>query len=252
MSIHQPLPTRRQSTIGSRIKCLLLALALTLFSMQAVVAEEKLSLNFANTDIDAVINAVGKLTGKNFIVDPRVKGKVTVITNQPLNKEEVYQVFLSLLNVHGFAAIPGESAIKIVPDVNAKQESIKTVQHARFQDGDELITQVIPVKHINASQLIPILRPLIPQRGHLAANAESNVLIISDTSSNVARLLEIIDRIDQEVDTEVEMIRLKHANATDVVNMIKQLIQPGKQNALGYNLIPDERTNSVLLSGDKQ
>jgi general secretion pathway protein D len=251
MSIHQPLSSRRQLTIGSRVKRLLLALALTLFSLQTVVAEEKLSLNFTNTDIDAVITAVGKLTGKNFIIDPRVKGKVTVITNQPMNKEQVYQVFLSLLNVHGFAAIPGESAIKIVPDVNAKQESIKTVQHARFQDGDELITQVIPIQHINAGQLIPILRPLIPQRGHLAANAESNVLIISDTSSNVARLLEIIDRIDQEVDTEVEMIRLKHANATDVVNMIKQLL-PGKQDALSYSLIPDERTNSVLLSGDKQ
>jgi general secretion pathway protein D len=252
MLIHFSLPARQRSLLFLRLVQLAFALALTLSSLGTAIAEEKLSLNFTNTDIDAVITAVGKLTGKNFIIDPRVKGKVTVITNKPLNREEVYQVFLSLLNVHGFAAIPGESAIKIVPDANAKQESIKTVEQARFQDGDELITQVIPVKHIQATQLIPILRPLIPQHGHLAANAETNVLIISDTSSNVARLLEIIDRIDQEVDTEVEMIRLKNANAADVVNMVKQLRQPGKQEALSYSLIPDERTNSVLLSGDKQ
>lgn len=252
MLIHFSLPARQRPLLFLRLVQLAFALALTLSSLGTAIAEEKLSLNFTNTDIDAVITAVGKLTGKNFIIDPRVKGKVTVITNKPLNREEVYQVFLSLLNVHGFAAIPGESAIKIVPDANAKQESIKTVEQARFQDGDELITQVIPVKHIQATQLIPILRPLIPQHGHLAANAETNVLIISDTSSNVARLLEIIDRIDQEVDTEVEMIRLKNANAADVVNMVKQLRQPGKQEALSYSLIPDERTNSVLLSGDKQ
>jgi general secretion pathway protein D len=191
-----------------RLLQIMLLLSLGLFTFNAPAAEEKMTLNFANTDIDAVITAVGKLTGKNFIIDPRVKGKVTVITNKPLTRDEVYQVFLSLLNVHGYAAIPGESATKIVPDANAKQESIKTVQQARFQDGDELITQVIPIEFINASQLIPILRPLIPQRGHLAANAESNVLIISDSASNVARLLEIIDRIDQQVDKEVEMIRL--------------------------------------------
>lgn len=245
-------PTHHYPALRQRLSRLLVLLALSLFSLNALSAEEKMTLNFANTDIDAVITAVGKLTGKNFIIDPRVKGKVTVITNKPMTRAEVYQVFLSLLSVHGYAAIPGESAIKIVPDANAKQGSIKTVQRAQFKDGDELITQVIPIEFINASQLIPILRPLIPQRGHLAANAESNVLIISDTASNVARLLEIIDRIDQQVDKEVEMIRLRHANATDVVNMVKQLRQPGKQETASYSLIPDERVNSVLLSGDKQ
>lgn len=245
-------PTHRYPSLRLRLSQVLVLLALSLFSLNSLADEEKMTLNFVNTDIDAVITAVGKLTGKNFIIDPRVKGKVTVITNKPMNRDQVYQVFLSLLSVHGYAAIPGESAIKIIPDANAKQGSIKTVQRAQFQDGDELITQVIPIEFINASQLIPILRPLIPQRGHLAANAESNVLIISDTASNVARLLEIIDRIDQQVDKEVEMIRLRHANATDVVNMVKQLRQPGKQDAASYSLIPDERVNSVLLSGDKQ
>jgi len=233
------------------LRQLFLLTLLSSLSMGAI-AEEKLTLNFTDTDINAVITAVAKLTGKNFIIDPRVKGKVTVITHEAMTRDEAYQVFLSMLKVHGFAAIHGENVTKIVPEVNAKQESIKTVQSARFAAGDELITQVIPIEYVSAAQLVPILRPLIPQQGHLAAYQQSNALIISDSASNVARLQQIIRRIDQSVSDEVEVIRLAHANATDVVRIVKQLRQPTPQAASSYNLIADERTNSVLLSGDKQ
>ena len=239
------LVTRQQRLVTIFLLTLLAIAPLTLAK-----AEEKLTLNFTNTDINAVINAVAKLTGKNFIIDPRVKGKVTVITHQSMSKQEVYQVFLSLLKVHGFAAVPGKNTIKIVPEANAKQDSIKTVEQARFNDGDELITQVIPIKHVNASKLVPILRPLVPQRGHLAAYPQSNVLIISDSASNVARLLQIIHRIDQSVNEEVEIIPLEHANASDIVQIIKQLKQRDAKD-INYTLVPDDRTNSILLSGDK-
>ena len=122
-------------------------------------AEEAYDLNFTDTDINAVISAVAKLTGKNFIIDPRVKGKVTIITHKSMTKDEVYEVFQSMLKVHGFAAVPGKSAIKIVPEVNAKQDTIRTVTQENYRDGDELVTKVIPIKHVTAAQLVPILRP---------------------------------------------------------------------------------------------
>lgn len=212
---------------------------------------EQLTLTFNDTDITAVINAVSTLTGKNFIIDPRVKGKVTVITHHSMSKDEVYQVFLSVLKVHGFAAIPGNNVIKIVPEVSAKQDSIRTIRQANAKDGDELVTQVIQIKYVNAAQLVPILRPLIPQRGHLAAYTQSNVLIISDSAANAARLNRIIRRIDQSTNQEVDVIALENATASEVVRVVKQLKKPSKDTS-GYTLVADDRTNSILLSGEKQ
>lgn len=214
--------------------------------------ENSLTLNFADTDINAVIASVAKLTGKNFIIDPRVKGKVTVITNQAMTKDEVYEVFLSLLKVHGFAAVPGgDNVIKIIPDVNAKQDTIRTITNKLDISGDELVTKVISIKHVNAAQLVPILRPLVPQRGHLAAYPSSNVLIISDSAGNVARLSQIIARVDQAVSQEMEVIGLEHATASEVVRVIKQLQGPAGKNKQSYTVVADDRTNSILIGGDK-
>ncbi|VAX14506.1 General secretion pathway protein D [hydrothermal vent metagenome] len=225
------------------LACLMLALNYSAY------AKDQITLNFSDTDINAVINAVAKLTNKNFIVDPRVKGKVTVITHQSLSKEEVYKVFLSVLKVHGYAAIPGESVIKIVPEVNAKQDSIPTVTHARFSDGDGIVTEVIKIKNVNAAQLVPILRPLVPQRGHLAAYPASNVIIISDSAANIARLALIIKRIDLPVHEGIEIISLKYATASEVVRVINQLNRPNIKNKPNITVVADDRTNSILLGG---
>jgi general secretion pathway protein D len=232
---------------------LLIGLAVTTASVSSFAAEDSVTLNFSDTDINAVIAAVAKLTGKSFIIDPRVKGNVTVITSQGMSKDEVYQVFLSLLKVHGYAAVPGgDGVIKIIPDVNAKQDTIKTITQADHMQGDELVTRVIQIKYVSAAQLVPILRPLVPQRGHLAAYPASNVLIISDSAGNVARLAKIISRIDQSVSDELEVIPLQNAVASDVVRVIKQLQAPGAKDKPGYSIVADDRTNSVLLGGDKQ
>ncbi|HEB85524.1 MAG TPA: type II secretion system protein GspD [Gammaproteobacteria bacterium] len=212
-------------------------------------AEDRITLNFADTDINAVINAVAKLTDKNFIVDPRVKGKVTVITHESLSKDEVYKVFLSILKVHGYAAIPGKWVTKIVPEVNAKQDSIPTVTHARFSDGDGIVTEVIKIKNVDAAQLVPILRPLVPQRGHLAAYPASNVIIISDSAANIARLALIIKRIDLPVHKGIEVISLKYATASEVVRIINQLNRPNLKNKPNISVVADDRTNSILLGG---
>lgn len=211
-----------------------------------------ITLSFIDADIQTVIDAVSKYTGQNFIIDPRVKGKVTVISQRPMDADQVYQVFLSILKVHGFAAIPGPEAIKIVPDVNAKQDAIDTVTGLPSTSSDELVTHVIEVKHVDANQLVPILRPLVPQRGHLAAVPSSNVIVIADSANNIARLVRIIQRIDTATGDEIEVIPLQHASASEVVRILTQLdSKDPKAAAERPRLVADDRTNSLLVSGDK-
>lgn len=212
-------------------------------------SSSKVTLNFNATDINAVISAVSEMTGRNFIVDPRVKGKVTVISHRALKSSEIYEVFLSVLKVHGFAAIPGRNVTKIVPEVNAKQDAISTGKQSD-SESDEFITQVLEIKNVDAAQLVPILRPLVPQRGHLAAYPGSNVLVISDSASNIHRLKKIIGSIDQATGDEIEVVALEHASASEVVRIINQLSsQDAKQKK--NDLIADDRTNSILLGGNK-
>ena len=222
------------------------------------VHAETVTLNLKDADIGALISTVSAVTDKNFIVDPRVKGKVTVISSRPMDNDEVYQVFLSILKVHGFAAVPSGEVIKIVPDVNAKQDGIPTASDRDPGRGDEMVTRVIQVDNVTAAQLVPILRPLIPQQGHLAAYPATNVLIISDRATNVERLVSIIRRIDQVSDSEIEIIPLQHASAAEVVRVLTSLNRAGavqskapRSPAGGQALIADERTNSVLLGGDR-
>ena len=217
---------------------------------------QTITLNLKGADINALIGTVAEVTGKNFIVDPRVKGKITVISSRPMDSAEVYEVFLSILKVHGFAAVPSGEVIKIVPDVSAKQDSIPNASDTDPGHGDEMVTRVIQVDNVASAQLVPILRPLVPQQGHLAAYPTTNVLIISDRAENVSRLVSIIRRIDKVSDSEIEVIRLEHASATEVVRVLNAISRgtqaPGK-GAPGatQTLVADERTNSVLLGGDR-
>lgn len=216
---------------------------------------ETVTLNLKDADIGALISTVAEVADKNFIVDPRVKGKVTVVSSRPMDSDEVYQVFLSILKVHGFAAVPTGEVIKIIPDVNAKQDSIPTTSDQQPGIGDEMVTRVIQVDNVAAAQLVPILRPLVPQQGHLAAYPATNVLIISDRADNVERLVTIIRRIDQVSDSEIEVIPLAHASAGEVVRVLTTLTRASAAKAAGgateQVLVADERTNSVLIGGER-
>jgi len=246
-------------TEGQAMKILvnITALILTWLLCTLPLHAETVTLNLKDADIGALISTVAEVSDKNFIVDPRVKGKVTVISSRPMNSEEVYQVFLSILKVHGFAAVPSGEVIKIIPDVNAKQDSIPTSTDSNPGVGDEMVTRVVEVDNVAAAQLVPILRPLVPQQGHLAAYPATNVLIISDRASNVERLVSIIRRIDQVSDSEIEVIPLAHASAVEVVRVLTSLTRatggakvPGGAGT-DQVLVADERTNSVLLGGDR-
>jgi len=215
------------------------------------------TLNLKDADINALVESMSVLTGKNFIVDPRVKGRVTIISSKPMDEKELYEVFLAVLGVHGFAAVPGDKVIKIVPAAGAKQENVPTIDQQRRIEPDQIVTRVIQVQNVSAAQIVPILRPLIPPQGHLAAYTPTNVLIISDSAANVERIASIIGRIDLASNEEVEIVALRHASATEVVRVLTTLEQ-GKTRAdpaagVGspLRMVADERTNSILLSGDK-
>ncbi len=233
---------------------LTLVMSVGLWLPQARAAEDDPIMNFKGADINAVISAVAEATGKNFIVDPRVKGKVTLISNRPMGKGELYKVFLSILEVHGFSAIPGPGATKIVPDADAKNSAQPFASDKKPGQGDEAVTRVIQVEHVTAAQLVPILRPLVPPQGHLAAYPQSNVLIVSDRAGNIERLVKIIKRVDQPSSGEIEFVALEHAGAADLVRVLTSLQQQaskGNPKASKPMLVADERTNSILIGGER-
>lgn len=206
------------------------------------------TLNFKEADINALIATVSEITGRNFVVDPRVKGEVTVLSNQPMAADELYETFLSVLEVHGFSAVPAGEVTKIIPQVNAKQDG-------GFGRGDDtredIVTRVMRVENVPADQLVPILRPLVPQYGHLAAYPASNILIISDRSANVERLGDIVRRIDRQGSKDVEVIQLEHASAEEVVRVVDQLKGDSGRGGESFTAIADVRTNSVLIAGNQ-
>ena len=221
-------------------------------TFNVVLAETGVTLNLKDADIRSFIETVAEATGRNFVVDPRVKAKVTVVSARSMNREEVYQVFLSVLQVHGYAAVQVGEIIKILPDVNAKQGPVATGSESSKATGDELVTRVVPIKHVPAAQMVPILRPLVPQQGHLAAYPNSNVLVVSDRAANIQRLISIINRIDRPDSQEIEVVPLQHASAAEVVRIINSMSRQDAQGQVpgGTTLAADERSNSILLSGD--
>lgn len=236
-------------TIRRQYKLAIAGFFALLFCFNVLAAE--ITLNLKNADIRALIGTVSKFTGKNFIIDPRVKAKVTVISSNTMSEEEVYQVFLSVLQVHGFAAVPAGTVIKIVPIVNAKQASLPLITGRLRISGDQLITKIIRLDHVPASQLVPILRPLIPQQGHLAAYNPTNTLIITDHAGNIKRLLKIIAGVDRADNDELEIIPLEHASAPEIVRIVNSLYPKTPKTSNKIILAADVRTNSVLMSGDR-
>ncbi|MDJ0927315.1 MAG: type II secretion system secretin GspD [Gammaproteobacteria bacterium] len=212
--------------------------------------------NYKDADIRQVIEAVSEITGKNFVLDPRVKAQVTMLSSVPMTPDAFYEAFLSILSVYGFVAVPSGNVIKILPDANARQVPGSEMSPESGRRADDIVTQVIQVRNVAAAQLVPILRPLIPQYGHLAAYPASNMLIISDRAANVDRMLRIIRRIDQAGDEDFEVIRLEFASAAEIVRIVNALAQgaaAGGQGAAGpqTTVVADDRTNSILISGDK-
>jgi len=230
--------------------CAVLICFALLFAMHAAHADNGITLNFKDADIREVAATIGQITHKNFIIDPRVQGRVTVISSKPINADTVYAAFLSVLEVHGLAAVPAGTMTKIVPALEARQ--MPGSAFGNGTPGDAVVTQVVQINNVSSAQLVPVLRPLMSAEAQLAAYPPSNMLIISDRAGNLTRLLGIIQRLDQPTSSEVEVIPLQNASAGDVAQVITSLMQTqqGAEAGPPLKLVADSRTNSILLSGD--
>ncbi len=203
------------------------------------------TLNLKDVDVNVLIATVSEITGKTFIVDPAVQGKVNVVSSQPLNKDELYQTFLSVLRVHGFSAIEAGSAVRIVPDQKAAADGAVGLGAA---GGDEMVTRIIDLKHVTPTEMVQILNPLKSPSAQLISHNASSSLVVADRASNVARMIEIIRSIDQASQADIEVVPLSNANSAEVVRTINGL---SGGNDPTQKVVADERTNSILLSGDR-
>ncbi len=239
-------PLKKQSI--SAILTVLISLqhvGVLLFSPTVAAA----TLNLNNVDIRSLINTVSKITNTNFIIDPRVNGRVTVLIAQDLPPEALYQVFLSILNVHGYVVIEGEHVTKILPASQSKSASSFTTS----EFPDNLSTTVIPIKHINAQQIIPVLRPFVAPTAFLSVYAPTNVLIIHDTSANIERLRGIIAKIDRPLSSSYEVVELQHASASEMAKIITTFIAKNKNDPASseVKIASDIRTNRLIISASE-
>ena len=209
-------------------------------------------VNLQQADISIFIRQVAEMTDRSFIVDPRVKGKVTVISNASLDEDAVFRLFLSVLTVHGYAVLESPEGFKILPQNIAKQGGLN-FDPSGGAPGELMVTRVLAIKNAVASELVPILRPLIPQYGHLAAVPTMNALIISDHADNIRSLEDLVERLDNTIEGEMVVIPLKHAWAGDVITLLQQLTTTttgkGARASDVTTIVADERTNRLILKG---
>ena len=231
-----------------------LALLLALLLGSASLSAQDYTVNLNDTDIQELIKFVAEATGKTIVVDPAVKGKVKVISSKPVSAGELYELFLSILDVHGYAAVTSGGVVRVIQNKDARSAPVGVSDGTAGITSEAYVTQVLRLENISAAKLIPVLRPLVPQQAHMAAYAPSNAIIISDISSNIDKIRDIIDRMDKSAVQQTDVIKLRYAVAEDVVKMLDQL-NKSEANAAGGEqetlLVADARTNSVLISGDE-
>ncbi len=216
---------------------------------------QEFTVNLKETDIQELIKFVAEATGTTIVVDPSVKGKVKVVSSKPVTKDELYNLFLSILEVHGYTAVRSGGVVRVIQSKDARSAPVSVRDTSLGQGSDEYVTQVMKLENISAAKLIPVLRPLVPQQAHMAAYAPSNAIIISDIASNIDRISDIIKRMDRSAVQKTELIKLRYAVAEDVVRMLNELTKSEAQQGGGTEkelfLVADARTNSVLVSADE-
>jgi general secretion pathway protein D len=238
----------------AKFKALIQSLALLVVLSAPYAVAQDFTVNLKDTDIQEFIEFVADVTETTIVVDPSVKGKVKVISSKPVSKAELYDLFLSILDVHGYTAVRSGAVVRVIPNKNARSAPVDVISGTSVIN-DEYVTQVIRLENVSAAKLIPVLRPLVPQQAHMAAYAPSNAIIISDIRANINRMQEIIARMDQSAVKKTEIIKLKYGVATDVVEMLKTLEKSRAGEGADANdeatLVSDKRTNSVVVTADE-
>lgn len=238
----------------AKFKALIQSLTLLVALCVPHAGAQEFTVNLKDTDIQEFIEFVADVTETTIVVDPSVKGKVKVISSKPVSKAELYDLFLSILDVHGYTAVRSGVVVRVIPNKNARSAPVDVISGTSVIN-DEYVTQVIRLDNVSAAKLIPVLRPLVPQQAHMAAYAPSNAIIISDIRSNINRMEEIIARMDQSAVKKTEIIKLKYGVATDVVEMLKTLEKSRAGEGADANdeatIVADKRTNSVIVTADE-
>ena len=241
--------TRR---VGHWILSAALVLSIQLASVPPTLAD---NLNMKDANIRVLIEAVSRITGKTLVLDPRISNqKITILSpaDVDLTKDEVYEIFLSALMLNNFTAIEDGPVIKVVQNQVSKSEASPVESDdSAGRSGDLLITRVVKVNNVDAKKLTPVLRPLVRNTGHMAIYEDSNVIVIHDRASNIQRLVQIIRQVDKESDVSTEVIPMENASATEVVRILEALEkQNGNAGSSAPKIVADERTNSVVISGE--
>jgi general secretion pathway protein D len=222
----------------------------------AQAQDEKITVNFVNADIQSVIKTVGQHTGRNFILDPRVTGTVNIVSDRPVSKDLLYQMFLSALRVQGYAAVEGDGFTKIVPEAEAKTSAGPIGTDASRVPGDRIVTQVFILQNESAVQLVPVLRPLVTANNFIAAYPNNNAIVITDYASNVRRIERIIQSIDLPSSADVQVLRLQNASAIDLAQMLQRVVPETNVSPTAPGVPPkasvavDVRTNSLIVRAD--
>ncbi|MDY0132688.1 MAG: type II secretion system secretin GspD [Desulforegulaceae bacterium] len=221
-------------------------------------AQNKVSIDFDNVDINVFIKFISEVTNKNFIIDNRVKGNVTVVSPGKISPEEAYRVFESVLDVNGFAAVPAGDVVKIVSTFEARTKNMETIKGRDTSfEGDTMVTQVIPLDYADPRSIQRLIAPLVSKRSAVMSYEESSMILITDYQSNVSRLIKIIEAVDiRDTGREISIIPLEYADASELSKTLK-LIFPATQKSdekitiNKVNFIPDERTNSIIAVAGK-
>lgn len=238
-------------------RSLLLALVLAAVSPAPVLAQngaddETITMNLRDADIRGLIQWVADLTGRNMVVHRDVKGRVTVLSAKPVTRDEAYQIFLSTLQVNGFAAVETDEAVKIVPADIATRSG---VPYGRSGSGD-MVVQVFEAAHLSAVDLAQVLRPLVGPEAVVTAEPGSNMLVVADHARNVASLRRLVETLDRKGGDEVEMVRLQHASASEMLTSLQGLFPatgvsgPQQGGAAPLHLSANVRSNAILMGGD--
>lgn len=235
-----------------RKKIILRVLAIAyLFALNYAFAQNTITLTLNNADIIDLVNWAQELTEKTIVLHPSVKGQVTVVAGDPMTPGEAYQVFLSVLEIHGFTAVESEKLIKIIPTNLAKQSSAPVYNSLDSQPPQEVVVRVLKIQNVAASQLINIIKPLLPQEAYIAAYPATNSIVLADKVGNIRQIVKLIENIDQVGVLEIDLIEIQFASAQEVISILKTLL-PGNQtgDTTSLRLAADERSNSILVTGD--
>jgi general secretion pathway protein D len=209
------------------------------------VADGKVTLNMRDADIRAVVHWLGNMTGKRFVIDPRVRGNMSIYAKEPLAINQAYGVVVEAMSVYGYAAVEGNGVVRIVPDVRAKTLPVKLAQVLGEEEDIDMASYVVRLQNLPAADLVAQLRPLIPPSGHIAA-ASPNTLLLIDSKTNVKRVARLAEYIDTQGSQDFEILPLQNAPADSMQEILQSLFPENQQQV---SIAVDERSNSLLISG---